>query len=150
MLGETIFVFWTKVLLYLLLLIDRLKFPSDFFAERTWERLPSFCWPPKIISVSDFLFLRPSAGLSNRINDSSLSSVFMKQNRQKSYPAPRQECVLRGNLVHTELFLWKGQIIHLSSSFSPLQQPFLTIPSCPTSQTYSLCLWVGPCIISLN
>lgn len=46
--------------------------------------------------MSDFLFFTALTGLSNRINESSLSSMFMKQNHRKSYPAPRQECVLRG------------------------------------------------------
>lgn len=37
------FFFYKNVLLYLLLLIDLLKFPSDFFVERYWKRLPSSC-----------------------------------------------------------------------------------------------------------
>lgn len=48
-----------------------------------WERSPPSCWPPKIISLSDFLFLQPTAGGSTRINESRLSSVFMNQNHQK-------------------------------------------------------------------
>lgn len=46
--------------------------------------------------MSDFLFLQPSAGLSNRINESSLSFVFMKLNRQKSYPCAAAGMCFKG------------------------------------------------------